>query len=91
MSRCAARLPAWARVVPSAERKRDGGGLRAAMSAAQVVVSGEMMACSLEEGSLVVEGRRAWAVMVVMGGWDRSVERIWEPWGLLVVFSYYRV
>lgn len=79
MSRCAAKLPAWARVVPRAEKKRDGGGVRARMSAAQVEVSGDMMAWSLEEESAVGGVRRAWAVMLVMDGWARRVLRIWEP------------
>lgn len=51
MLRWAARLPAWARVVPRAERKMEGGGERVERWVGQVEVSVEVMGWILEYGS----------------------------------------
>ncbi len=54
MARWAARLPAWARVVPRAEKKRVGGGERVGMVLGQVWGVVEMWRWSFEG---VGEGR----------------------------------
>ena len=82
MARWAGREPAFARVVPRAERNRDGGGASVLRVEAQVLESGRMSGWSFEEvGPPGVEGRgrRVGAWMVLMVGWVRRVVSIWLP------------
>lgn len=87
MLRWAARLPAWARVVPRAERKMEGGGERVERWVGQVEVSVEVTGWILECGSGVDGARRARAVTVVMEERFRRVERIWDPCLVVIIAS----
>lgn len=79
--RCASILPAWAFVVPRAEKKILGEGVMEERREDQVFVSSDMRGWSLGEevaaGSWGLRREREW--MVEMEGCESSVLRIWEP------------
>ena len=79
MARCAAREPAAALVVPKAERRTLGGGLREDMVVGQSLGVAEMCGWRVGVSEAVGRVRRAMAWMVGWEGRVERTERIWEP------------
>ena len=80
MARWAAREPAWARVVPRAEKRMVGAGWMLVRSEGHAELS--FSRCGVRFVEVVVVGRaRRERVWIWIGGWERRVWRMWEPCG----------